>query len=117
MTALKTKPEVTALNLSGIDPLEYKVLVLPKKDDGTIKLKSGLTIYKPDDVTERDQNAATEGVLIAASPVAFRYEDGAPVPQVGQTVIFAKYAGNSIEGADGQTYRLMNDKDVIGVRA
>lgn len=104
-------------NDSGVVPMQYQVLVLPDQDDGTIKLKGGGVLLKPDSVKDRDQNAATEGLLIASSPAAFTFDDKAPIAELGQKVMFNRYAGNSFTGSDGLTYRLMNDKDIIGVRA
>lgn len=103
----------------GLIPVEYKVAVRPVEETGVIKMKSGVQFIKPDDVKERDQHAAIEGVLVAMSPLAFSYEqwpEGARKPQVGDTVIFARYSGNTIKGADGVDYRIMNDKDVIAIR-
>lgn len=106
-------------NLSGIEPVEFKVLVRPVEDDGAITLKGGFKLYKPDETKERDQHAAMEGTLVAVSPFAFTYEewpkDHKP-PQPGDRVIFARYAGINITGNDNRDYRLMNDKDLVAVR-
>lgn len=107
------------LNLTGIRPTQFQVLVSPKKDTGEIKLKGGHTLYKPDETKERDEHASDEGVLLDVSPLAFTYEqwpEGARKPQAGDTVIFARYAGKAVKGNDGQDYRLMNDKDILAVR-
>ena len=99
---------------SGIVPTEFKVLVLPV----TVAEKTKGGIIIPDEKLERDQYAAMEGVIIAASPLAFTYEnwpDGARKPQVGDRVICAKYAGATVEGRDGVKYRLVTDKDVMAV--
>ena len=100
----------------GIRCLEYKVLVRPITDDGTIKLKGGGVLYKPDETKERDDAATMEGVVVEMSPLAFSYEDGAPRPHVGDTVMFQRYAGLRLKGNDEVEYRLMNDKDVVAVR-
>lgn len=99
-------------NESGLKPMEYKVLVLP--DVVEEKTKGG--IYLPEQSQEREKNASMEGTLVEASPIAFKFEDNAPVPPVGSRVIFAKYSGVTIKGADGRDYRIMNDKDVVGAR-
>ena len=99
---------------SGIIPTEFKVLVEPKKVEE--KTKGG--IIKPAENVERDQYAAMEGVIIAASPLAFTYENwphGARKPQVGDRVIFAKYSGAKVTGKDGVEYRLIADKDIGAV--
>jgi len=116
---MKTKAKTEDLRAldHGIRCLEYKVLVRPALDDGTITLKSGLKIIKPDETRERDDNATMEGVVVEMSPLAFSYDDDAPRPEVGDMVVFQRYSGLKIKGADGAEYRLMNDKDVVAVRA
>ena len=101
----------------GIRCLEYKVLIRPNLDDGTIQFKGGFKLYKPDETKERDDHATMEGAVIEMSPLAFSYETDAPKPNPGETVVFQRYSGLRITGADGVEYRLMNDKDVVAVRA
>lgn len=106
-------------NPSGIEPVEYKVLVRPNKEEGHIELKGGFKLYKPDETKERDQHATMEGMLVRMSPLAFTYEtwpDGTRKPEVGDAVVFARYSGLNIKGKDGIEYRLMNDKDIVAVR-
>lgn len=103
-------------NPSGIQPMEYKVLVRPVEEKGYVELAGGFKIYKPDETKERDQHAAIEGEIVAMSPVAFSFENGAPKPEIGQTALFARYSGMTVKGHDGVEYRLMNDKDIVGVR-
>lgn len=107
---------VPAKHVSGITPLEYKVLVKPIEETGTIEFKSGHKLWKPDETKERDEHASMEGEVIAISPLAFSYEQGAPKPSIGDRVVFARYSGTNIKGNDGISYRLMNDKDVIAIR-
>lgn len=119
MSTVKRLHIPSALNLSGIKPTEFKVLVKPTEETGVIKLKGGGTLYKPDEVKERDEHASMEGTLIDVSPLAFRYDEwpeNARKPQVGDTVVFARYSGINIDGNDGGKYRLMNDKDVVAIR-
>jgi chaperonin GroES len=100
------------LDISGIDPIEYKVLVRPK----TAANKTAGGIMLPEVVVEKDQHASMEGTVCAVSPLAFSYEDGAPKAKPGDTVIFARYSGINVKGCDGAEYRLMNDKDIVAVR-
>jgi len=112
VTKLKAKPH-------GIACIEYKVLVRPVEETGEITLKGGFKLLKPDETKERDQHAAMEGEIVDISPFAFSYEEwpaGARKPQLGDTVIFARYSGITVKGADHIEYRLMNDKDVVAVR-
>ncbi len=101
----------------GIRCLEYKVLVRPAIDDGTITFKGGFKLHKPDETRERDDNATMEGTVVDMSPLAFSYDENAPRPELGQSVVFQRYSGLRIKGADGCEYRLMNDKDVVAARS
>lgn len=117
VTKLKhTNPSLNDLevkNPSGIMPTEYKVLIAPKLTQE--KSKGGIIL--PDVTKERDQYAQMEGVIVAASPLAFSYDnwkDGNP-PKVGDSVLFARYSGAVVTGRDGKEYRITNDKDIAAV--
>lgn len=101
------------MNKSGIEPLSDRVLVRP--DDSALKKKTTL-IEIPDTVDDRYNLAQVMGTLIAAGPVAWGEEKrlyGKDVAvQPGERVMFAKFAGTQIKGADGVTYRLIYDRDV-----
>ena len=101
-------------NPSGVSPTEFKVLVRPDKVEE--KTKGGILL--PQEQRERDQAASTAGEIIAISPLAFTYADW-PVttapPNVGDRVAFARYAGMTVKGSDGEEYRLVNDKDIAGI--
>jgi co-chaperonin GroES (HSP10) len=119
MKASAAAKKPVPLNMSGINPIEYKVLIKPVEEKGFVEFKGGFKLHKPDETKERDQHAAMEGEIIAVSPFAFSYEEWpveAVKPHPGQTAIFARYSGVTIKGFDGVEYRLMNDKDVIAVR-
>lgn len=102
-------------NTSGIEPVEFKVVVRPRKAEEKVG-----SIHLPQQVVERDQHAAMEGTLVAVSPFAFTYEEwpaSARKPEPGDTVIFARYSGINQKGADGESYRIMNDKDIVAVKS
>lgn len=99
---------------SGIHPIEYNVVVKPEK----VAEQTSGGLYVPDAARERDQYGEHKGVLVALSPMAFSFEEwpeDEPKPQKGQRVIFVKYAGTLVQGDDGEDYRVMKDKDVLGV--
>lgn len=111
--------KLPSLNMSGIDPVEYKVVVLPVEEKGYVELKGGFKLHKPDETKERDKHAAMEGELVAISPLAFGYEqwpEESQKPRVGDRVVFARYSGITLTGRDNKEYRIMNDKDVVAVR-
>lgn len=94
-------------NDSGLVPVEFKVLVKPD----VVEEKTGGGIYIPDTSRERQELAQARGTLVATGGRAWE-EMGKTAPQVGDRVWFAKFGGVPIKGADGQMYRLINDKDV-----
>jgi chaperonin GroES len=100
-------------NDSGLVPVEFFVVValdpLEEKTAGGIIL--------PTSTQDKDNLATQDGTLIAASPHAFSYAEGWPegsMPQVGQRVLFKRYAGHLHERA-GKNYRLLNDKDIVAI--
>lgn len=104
------------MNTSGINPVEYNVLVKPK----AVEEKTSGGIFLPDSTKEREQFGQMEGELIAVSPGAFTYNyEGWPVdyepPKVGERVLFSKYQATEVKGADGETYWMMKDKSIAGV--
>ena len=102
------------MNTSGIRVVEFNVLVLP--DEVKETTKGGL--YLPDTTKEKDEFGRMEGVMVAASPVAFDYAewpDPAQKPKVGDRVMFARYSATEVKGADGRKYWMMKDKSIAGV--
>lgn len=100
-------------NESGLVPVEYNIVV--RMDPVEQKTASGL--YLPESKTDRDKLSADEGVIVAASPLAFSYADwpeDARVPQVGDRILMAQFDGRIWERG-GVTYRLIKDKSVIAV--
>ena len=98
-------------NKSGIQPIEYKVLVLPDiLSDATVG-----GIIRPDRVKEIEQAAAVRGWLVAAGGKAFE-DFGFPTPVIGDRIQYAKYSGvHEVPGADGKPYILCNDKDIAAI--
>jgi co-chaperonin GroES (HSP10) len=95
----------------GIKPVEYYVLIAP--EEVTDKIGS---IFIPESKREVDEIATQRGRIVAQSPLAWGFADGdAHRGQVGDVVLFGRYAGSLIEGVDGRTYRLCRDKDVAGI--
>lgn len=101
------------MNNSGLIPLEFFVVV--ELDTQAEKTAGGIIL--PTQVKDQDKLSTQEGTLIAVSPHAFTYADGWPEgskPEVGQRVLFKRYAG-ALHERDGKTYRLLNDKDLVAI--
>jgi co-chaperonin GroES (HSP10) len=106
-----------SVNNSGLEPVEYKILIEPEdigETDERIKSAKAAGIVMVEKTTEREAMAQVKGKLIAVGGNAFEDWLGR-VPQVGDTVYFAKYAGYVVKGKDGKERRLCNDKDVAAV--
>lgn len=97
----------------GLRPQEFNVLVLPEEVEE--RTKGGIIL--PDAVKDADKQASQRGRLIAVSPVAFDFATFPENtrPNVGDVVIFAKYAGSLVDGRDGRKYRVMKDRDLVAV--
>jgi chaperonin GroES len=96
-----------------LTPMEFNVIV---ELDPTEETTSG-GIILPGQRVERNRLEETEGTLIAASPLAFNFEEGAPRAEIGDRVYFAKYAGILVE-REGRWVRIVKDKDIVaGVRS
>lgn len=107
------------MNDSGLQPVEYKVLIKPEAIEETdpmlSRAKSAIPGFQlASQVSEREQMAQVKGTLVAVGGNAFEgWHD--PMPKVGDTVYYAKYAGLNVPGKDGVEYRLANDKDVSAI--
>lgn len=104
-------------NESGLQPVEYKILIAPEdvgETDERIKSAKAAGIVMVDKTTEREAMAQVKGRLIAVGGNAFEDWKGT-IPQVGDVIWFAKYAGYVIKGDDGKDYRLANDKDCSAI--
>jgi len=102
----------------GIKPVEYNVVIAPAKAPEKIG-KQGL-IIAPDEFKENQGLAMQVGRIVRMSPLAFSYEKDdlwpeGTKPKLGDIVWFARYAGKDFEGMDGETYRILKDKDIGAV--
>ena len=102
------------MNNSGIRPMEYNVLVKPV--DVEKATKGGLLL--PESAIEKEEFGRMEGVLVAASPMAFKFEDwpdDVPGPMIGDRVVFSRYQATELTGRDGGKYWMMKDRSIAGV--
>ena len=100
----------------GFAPTEYNVLIAPPDRAE----KTAGNIFLSDETKDADFMAAQLGRIIAKSPIAFNYDDAwarttALQPKIGDIVWFARYAGTTLEGLDGRTYRIVKDRDIGGI--
>ena len=97
-------------NQSGLDPRGVAVLIKkyePERKGGLIEL--------PEEVQKRQSMVDTRAVVIAVGPAAW-FDEPTPRAKVGDKVLVTAYAGFIARGpADGELYRLVNDRDVFCV--
>lgn len=98
---------MTAVDVK-IKPLGDRVVI--KALSGEAVTKSG--IFLPDTAKEKPQ----EGEVLAVGPgkVLDNGKRVASEIQVGQRVLFAKYAGTEIK-QDGQEYLILRESDIMGI--
>lgn len=108
---------MTIENRSGIWPTNYCILIKQNK----APRKKG-SLLMPETALDRMDGAITRGVIVAASPLAFdfaQWPDGGAgyerKPRVGDHVHFKKFSYAELEGADGETYWMIQDKELQGL--
>lgn len=100
-------------NTSGLTAVGYKLLVKPKKLEE--KTEGGIIVHVGSQ-KEREEMAQTQGVVVSIGNLCWKDQaDPSPWCNVGDTIIFEKYAGQWRVGEDGEDYRLIRDIDVNGL--
>lgn len=94
--------------MTDLIPMEFRVVI---ELDPTEETTSG-GIILPGERVERNRMEETEGTLIAASPLAFKFEAGAPKAEIGERVYFTRYAGILVERGD-KWLRIVGDRDIV----
>lgn len=94
-------------NTSGIVPLGYRVLVKP--DPIERKTQGGIVL--PETAAEQHDRAQQTGRLVACGPEAWK-DYAAPWAVPGDRVLYARHGGVHLTGADGATYRMLNDEQI-----
>jgi chaperonin GroES len=92
----------------NIRPLGDRVVIQP----ATKEEVSAAGVILPDTAKEKPQ----KGEIIAVGP-GRTLDNGtvqAPSVEVGQTVLYAKYAGTEVK-IDGEEYLILSEKDVLAI--
>jgi len=99
--------------MTSLKPLADRLVVEPLEKD--VETFAGGELVLPDTAKEKPQ----QGKVLAVGPGA-RDETGDRVPMdvaVGDTVIFAKYAGTSFKTDGGKDVLLMKESDILAILA
>lgn len=99
--------------MTNLKPLADRLVVEPLEKD--VETFAGGELVLPDTAKEKPQ----QGKVLAVGPGA-RDEAGNRIPMdvaVGDTVIFAKYAGTSFKTDGGKDVLLMKESDILAILA
>ena len=97
-------------NPSGINPVGWRILLLPKE---VMKETASGIIIATEQTKDREDIANTIGIVIDMGSEC--YKATSQWCKVGDKVSFAKHAGLVYIGKDGKKYRMVNDDDITGV--
>ncbi|MGD2103928.1 MAG: co-chaperone GroES [Anaerolineae bacterium] len=99
--------------MESLKPLGDRIVVEPLEKD--VETFAGGELVLPDTAKEKPQ----QGKVLAVGPGA-RDDEGNRIPMdvaVGDTVIFAKYAGTGFKLEGGKEVLLMKESDVLALLA
>ena len=91
-------------NESGINPVGWRILILPQE---VREMSDGGIILTSESTKEREQMANTTGVVVAMGDQCYA-DEPTPWCKVGDKVIFAKYAGLLYLGKNKTHYRIIS---------
>lgn len=97
-------------------PAGHRILVKPEQVKDEIKSEGGIVIPTLDKRAE--QQAVVKGVVVAIGSTAWKDPSlgGDPWAQVGDTVLYAKFAGKAYEHPDTkEEFLFLNDEDIVAV--
>jgi co-chaperonin GroES (HSP10) len=94
----------------GLELTGDRILIRPPKKEE--KTAGGIVLVA--NTLEREERAATTGVLIAVGPEAMAHKNMKGVV-IGDNLFYARYAGDNVPFTkNGVTYKVMNAADVVG---
>ena len=96
----------------NIKPLGDRVVVEPLEED--VATFAGGELVLPDTAKEKPQ----QGKVLAGGAGRLD-EDGDRIPmevKVGDTVVYAKYAGTSFKTKDGEEILFLKESDILAIR-
>lgn len=95
------------MNESGLSPLGVAVLVKEYKPERKIGV-----IVIPENVKGRQAMIDARCEVVAIGPNAW-HDEIEPRAKVGDIVLVSQFTGFMAGGADGQLYRVVNDRDIF----
>jgi co-chaperonin GroES (HSP10) len=103
----------------AIKPVLHRIIVkqdvLEEKDKTFQRARAAGLIVESNE-REREQAAIDTGTVVSIGPTAFRdFGSDSPI-KVGDTVVYARYAGkNIVDPEDEKKYVALNDEDIVAI--
>src|SRR5262245_73577 len=100
---------MTTDNPSGIQPCGWRLVIKPESVEE--RSRGGIILFT---ASQKDKEALAQyyGRVIAVGPECWRDSPG-PWAKPGDRIIFGRYSGLIFTGEDGESYRVINDSDVV----
>ncbi|MGH7748487.1 MAG: hypothetical protein ACREQ5_27570 [Candidatus Dormibacteria bacterium] len=95
---------------SGFIPCAHLVVILPDP----VQRASAGGIEFTEELINRNEMAQIFGVVVSVGNNVW-FDEPIHRAVVGDRVMFAKFRGELFTGSDGKRYRVMNDKDILGL--
>lgn len=97
-----------------LKPLLHRLLVKP--DDVETTTSSGIVLALD---PKKERQAVEKGTIMDIGDTAFldftKERTGIALPNVGDRVYYAKYAGKTVKDLDDTELLLLNDEDVLAI--
>ena len=93
-------------------PTAFNLLIRTKEVETTTE--SGLVVMTKKQ-EDREQKGSAQGYVIAMGPTAYDELEGAPWCELGDLVLFERYAGTvpAVDGMDDGRLRVIRDEEVM----
>ena len=96
-------------------PFLHRAIVRPEKvEDADDVIRSARAAGIEVKLDKREQKAVEIGTIVAVGDTFGTAFDTKILPEVGDKVYFAKYAGKTVK-VDGEDLLILNDEDVVAI--
>lgn len=99
------------MNKSGWEPVGRRLLIKPEVQ--AKETEEGFVL--PENALKMRNAKVQDSLIVAVGGDAFR-DFKTNAPKAGQMARTSKYVGDEFIGDDGETYKLINDVDIIAIK-
>ena len=103
-----------------IEPVSHRIVVKPfdiMESDAVYKsAKASGIVLSGEDKLKREQAGVDRGTVIAMGPTVFKDFECPNTINVGDDIVYAKYAGKEVEDPETkEMFTIINDEDVVAI--